>query len=233
MAGVLRRKKLCSSPAFSFQDLEGKARAIVDEARQEARRIVDEAEQRGRRRAAQLEREAIPRGHEQGRREAFEQAREEAGRVALQEARQNYTQLFQALTAGLEAFEQNKRRLLAIAESELLELAVAIGRRVCKYSVADSSSSARANAVALLELVKHENDVELHLNPADLQTLGAAANETLVAADRLGHVELVADPAVDRGGCVLNSRTGTIDAKLETQLDRVAAALMKAPPARE
>ncbi len=227
MAGVLRRKKFCSSPAFSFQDLEGEAKSIVDEARQEARRIVAEAEERGRRRAAQLEREAIPRSRKQGRREAFEQAREEASRVAMEEARQNYTQLCQALTAGLETFERNKRRLLATAESGLLELALAIGRRVCKHDVAASSQAARANAAALLEMVKHESDLELHLNPADLQTLSAAANEAVVAADRLAHVELVADPAVDRGGCVLKSRTGTIDARLETQLDRVAAALVK------
>ena len=225
MAGVLRREKFCSSSAFSFQDLEGQARSIVDEARREARRLLAEAEEQGRRRAAQLEREAIPRGREQGRREAFEQGREEAARVAMEEARQNYSQLCRALTAGLEAFESDKRRLLATAESGLLELALATARRVCKHDVATSTEAARANAAALLELVKHESDLELHLNPADYQMLRTAASEAIAAADRLAHVELVADPAVDRGGCVLESRDGTIDATLETQLDRVAAAL--------
>ena len=233
MAGVLRREKFCSSPAFSFQDLEGEARSIVDEARREARRIVAEAEEQGRRRVAQLEREAIPRAHEQGRREAFEQAREEAARVAIEEARENYSQLCQALTTGLELFESNKRRLLATAERGVLELALAISRRVCKHDVATSSEAARANAAALLEMVQHESDLALHLNPADHQTLRTAASETIAAADRLAHVDLVADPAVDRGGCVLESRNGTIDATLETQLERVAATLVKAPESEE
>ena len=77
VAGVLRREKFSSGPAFSFRDLESEARCVVDEARAEAHRIVADAEERGRRRAARLEAEAIPQGRERGRREAFEQAREE------------------------------------------------------------------------------------------------------------------------------------------------------------
>jgi flagellar assembly protein FliH len=229
LAGVLRRERFCSTPAFSFQDLEGEARCILDEARREAHRIVAEAEAQACRRAAQLEREAIPRGREQGRRQAFEQAREEAAHVAMEEARRDCSQLCQALTAGLEAFESDKRRLLATAESGLLELALAIARRVCKHDVATSSQAARANAIALLEMVKHESDLELRLNPVDREMLRAAASETVATADRLAHVKLVADPTVERGGCVLESRHGTIDAALETQLGCVAAALLRAP----
>lgn len=229
MAGVLRHEKFCSSPAFSFEDLERQARSLLDQARAQARRILAEAEQQARRRATQLEQEAAPRGREKGRREAFEQAREEAARVTREEARQDCAKLSQALTAGLAAFDQNKRRLLAMAESGVLELALAIARRVCKHDVGASSDAARANATALLEMVKHESDLALHLNPADHETLRTAVPELLASANRLGHVELVSDPAVERGGCLLQSRHGTIDATLETQLDRVAAALVRLP----
>lgn len=229
MAGVLRREKFCSSPAFSFQDLEEQAQGLLAEARAQARRIVATAEQQARRRADQLVREAAPRGREQGRREAFEQAREEAAQVALKEARQSCTDACGALTTGLAAFDQDKRRLLATAESGMLELALAIARRVCKHDVGNSSDAARANAAALLEMVKHESDLALHLNPTDCETLRRAVPEMGASIDRLAHVELVADPAVDRGGCVLEGRRGTIDATLEAQLDRVAAALVRVP----
>ncbi len=227
MAGVLRREKFSSRPAFSFQDLEGKARSILDEARAQARRIVAEAEEEGRRRAARLEQEAAPRGREEGRRQAFEQAREEAAKTAMEETRQDYVHLGEALRAGLEAFEENKRRLLATAECGLLELALAIARRVCKHDVGTSSEAARANAAALLEMVEHESDLELHLDPADCETLRSAVSELAASTERLAHVELVADPAVTRGGCRLQTRNGTIDASLETQLDQIAAALVK------
>jgi flagellar biosynthesis/type III secretory pathway protein FliH len=223
---VLRREEFASKPAFSFQDLEGQAQAVLEQARTQAQRIVTQSEQRARRRAAQLEQEAEPRGFAAGHQQGLEQARAEAAETALQEARQSVTHLTQALTTGLEALEEGKRRLLATAECGLLELALAIARRVCKHDAGGLSEAARANARALLEMVQHEDDLELHLNPTDHDLLRDAADLNQVT-NRFAHVEVLADPKVPRGGCVLRARNGTIDATLETQLDRVAKALVE------
>ena len=227
MAGVLRREDFCSEPTFSFQELEAEGRAIVERAREQARQIVAGAEQQGRERGAQLAAEARRRGLEEGRRAGHEQALREARQSALQEAREDLGRLSRALSEGLTAFEENKRRLLATAECGLIELALAVARRVCKHDVGGSSAAALANARALLEMVKHEADVELHLNPAECDALRSAAAELGAASGRLTHVEIVPDAAVARGGCVLHARDGTIDALLETQLDRVADALVE------
>jgi len=227
VGGVLRHEKFSSRPVFSFEDLEGKARAVLAQAHEQARQIVAQAEEQGRRRAAQLEQEGRPRGLEEGRRLGFAQARAEAAEVALQEARQDLGQLAEALSEGLRTFEESKRRLLATAESGLLELALAIARRVCRHDVGASSATARANVRALLEMVKHENDLEVHLNPAECEALREAVPELIAASGRLAHVNVVADASVKRGGCLLHTRDGTIDAALETQLDRVAAAIVE------
>lgn len=226
MARVLRREEFASKPVFSFQDLEGQAQAVLEQARTQAQRIVTQSEQQARRHAAQLEQEAKPRGFAAGHQQGLEQARAEAAETALQEARQNVTHLTQALTTGLEALEEGKRRLLATAECGLLELALAIARRVCKHDAGASSEAARANARALLEMVQHQDDLELHLNPTDHDLLRDAADLNQVT-NRFAHIEVLADPAVPRGGCVLQARNGTIDATLETQLDRVAKALVE------
>jgi flagellar assembly protein FliH len=226
VAGVLRREKLASTPTFSFEDLEGKARAALDQARQQAGRIVARAEEEGRRRAAELENDARARGLEDGRRQGLAQARAEAAEAALREARDDLAQLAQALASGLDSFEESKRQLLAAAECGLLELALAVARRVCKHDAGASSAAARANARAVLEMVKHEGDLELHLSPADYEALQQSVPELLASAGRRAHVELVADGEVARGGCVLHAREGTVDATLETQLERVADALL-------
>jgi flagellar assembly protein FliH len=223
---VLRRDKFAATSPFSFQDLERKARAILDQAREQSRQIVAHAEEQGRRRAAQLEQEGFPRGLEEGRRQGFEQARREGAETALREVREELAQLGQALAAALAAFEEDKRRLLGSAERGVLELALAIARRVCRHDAGASSASAHANARNLLEMVKHEGGLELRLNPAECDGLREMAPELIASAGRLSHVEFVPDPTVERGGCVLHARDGTIDASLETQLDRVAQSLL-------
>lgn len=225
MAGLLRRESFSSKPVFSFEDLEDEARALLDRAREQGRQSVARAEEEGRRRAARLEQEAHARGLEDGRRRGFEQARTEAAETARQEARQDLAHLARALAEGLETFEESKRRLLARAECGLLELALGIARRVCKHDLGASSSAARHNARALLEMVKHEGDLQLHFSPAECDALRAAAADLVTSADRLSHVEIVSDPEVERGGCLLQTRHGSIDASLETQLEHVARAL--------
>ena len=226
MAGIIRGEKFTSSSAFSFERLEDKARGLLEEARAEAAKIRAEAEEQGRRRAEELLAAARPEGFEQGRREAFEKARAEAQRVTRDEARNTYAKLSQSLSQALTDFEASKRRMLALAENGVIELALALARRVCKYAAGRSSDVALGNVAALLEMVKHEQDAVLHLNPRDVETAKAALPELLATIQHCEHVEIVADESVTRGGCVLQSRSGTIDATLETQLDRVAEALM-------
>ena len=227
MASVIRRESFSSTPAFSFEDLASEARAMVERAEARAQQTLCDAEARARSVAERLEQEGYQHGLKQGRRDGFEQVRQEARQAAFEEARGEIKALSDALSAGLAAFEQSKRHLLAAAESQLIELALAVARRVCKRLTASSSDAARANARHVLELVKHESDLVLRVNPAEYEALRELVADLVQDSERHEHLEVVADPQVERGGCLLTSREGTIDASIDTQLERIAEALCR------
>ncbi len=237
MNGVIRREQFAPSTAFSFDDLERQGRALVTHATAQARQILVDAEATSRQRADEQQQAAYAAGLDQGRREGLEgverevrAAALEAGRkAAVAAAQENVARLSAALSAGLAEFEQRKHHLLATAESGLIELALAVARRVCKIQSERSTEPARANARTLLDMVKHVEDLELHVHPAELQTLQDVAADFVQSTGRQQHVTLVADPAVTRGGCVLRTRAGLIDASVENQLDRIATALCEDP----
>ncbi len=239
MNGVIRREQFAPSTAFSFDDLERQGRALVTHATAQARQILVDAEATSRQRADEQQQAAYAAGLDQGRREGLEgverevrAAALEAGRkAAVAAAQENVARLSAALSAGLAEFEQRKHHLLATAESGLIELALAVARRVCKIQSERSTEPARANARTLLDMVKHVEDLELHVHPAELQTLQDVAADFVQSTGRQQHVTLVADPAVTRGGCVLRTRAGLIDASVESQLERIAAALCEDPSA--
>lgn len=226
MAGILRREQFQSAPAFSFQDLDQQARAVLRRAEAQGREILAEAERRGAQIGEQRRQEGHQRGLEEGRRAGLEQVQRETRETALREARQRLRQLTDALAKALGECERDKRRLLAAAESGLIELALAVARRVCKIAAGASSEPALANARALLELARHGADAELRFHPEEFAEIQATAAEFLRDVGQLRHVKLAADANVARGGCVLATNDGTADAALETQLDRIAAALL-------
>jgi flagellar assembly protein FliH len=206
--------------------LEREARRMQDRADAEARQIVQQAQAHARQLAEQAGRDGYQTGLAEGRQTGLRQIRAEAHETVLRETRERLDQLLKALTAGLAEFERSKRRLLGLAEAGLIELAAAIARRVCKLAVQGSADAARANARYLLDAVQHTGDLELRVNPAEYESLRGVAAEVLQHAERLEHVEVLADEAVERGGCVLSTRDGQIDASIETQLQRIAEAIL-------
>lgn len=226
--GVIRKESSAAAKSFSFTDLERQGRELLARAEMRAQQMIRDAQAQIRATAEARQQAGYEQGLAEGRQAGLAQIREEAREAAHQAAREELAHLLGALGNGLEEFERQRRSLLALAESGLIELAVAIARRVCKMCAAASPDAARANARALLELVQHQGDLELHVHPDEHELLGDVAGEFAAATAHLGHVTLVPDPAVARGGCVLQTKDGAIDATIDGQIERVAAAISAA-----
>lgn len=225
MASIIRRENTPAPGAFSFADLERQGREIIARAEAEAHRLRAQAERQTQVELDARRRAAHERGLAEGRAAGLAQIRAEAREAALAQAGTALADLTRSLQSALAEYDRRRHALLAQAEAGLVNLAMAIARRVCRLQVRSSPEPARAAARALLELVAHRDDLELRVNPAEHDALRDVAAEFAQAADGLTHVRVVADPHVVAGGCVLRTRDGIIDADVERQLDRVAAAI--------
>jgi flagellar assembly protein FliH len=228
VAGIIKREDTATARHFSFADLEAEARHLLDNARREAQAVVQRAEHQAAARVAAQRQAAHEEGLRAGRTAGLEAIHREARAAVYDEYRARFESALAALTTGLREFEQHKRHLLAQAERGLITLALAVARRVCKTLPERSAAAAIANVRGVLELTGNQGDLELRVNPAELATLTDWTQAFVAECGRLTHVNLVADETVTQGGCVLRGREVTIDATIEGQLDRVAAALLDA-----
>lgn len=227
--GVIRREQAGAAPLFSFRDVEREAAEIIAAGRRHAEALVAAAHQKVREAEQRVEdieeahrKEGYEDGFAEGQRIGIEQAKREAREASLAAAQAEVSQLTQALSAGLHDYDAKKHTIIAQAESGLISLAVAIARRVCKSLAEQSIAPAIANAGALLELVRHHADVELHFHPREYELMEEVATELPNEVARLRHITIKPDPTVPRGGCRLHAPHGTIDAAIEAQVDRIA-----------
>ncbi|MBI4821033.1 MAG: type III secretion system stator protein SctL [Deltaproteobacteria bacterium] len=70
-----------------------------------------------------------------------------------------------------------------------------------------------------------QREIVVRINPADQENLKKHKGKLIDVLARAGNVELRADPALSRGGCIVTTELGTIDASLERQLSVIEAAL--------
>jgi len=184
------------------------ARRTVDEARTEA----DQVREKGRRE-----------GFEAGRAEGLERGRLEGIERGLAEA----AEIRRTLGALLDDLERHRATLKADAERHLIELAAAIAERVIKTRVEVDEDLVRRNVAAALGLVTAADRLRILLAPEDVEAVRtflpdlAAKLQAGAAQAAPETIELVPDPSVARGGCVVRTAGGEIDARIETQLEEI------------
>lgn len=152
-----------------------------------------------------LQREAYRKGFEDGKQEAIKAVQQE---LAL--LRQNLTGLMQRIPGELSL-------RISQAEPQLVDLALALARKVLQEESGQSRELIKRVLKAALEQVKNQTIIAIHLNPADLQEIQPQFSD--------GRVELMPDANIQPGGCRIETDMGELDATLETQWEAVRKAI--------
>lgn len=159
---------------------------------------------------SERERRAFERGRAQGRAEGLQQAATQRASHA-----QQLDQVLRALRARFVELESG-------GADATLDLALAIARQVLRREVQLGRETVLpVLREAISTLIDQQSHPRVHLHPQDLELLHA----DLDADGLFSHCRFVADPAVSRGGCRVETPKGEIDARLGTRWQCVLDAL--------
>ena len=187
------------------------AEAIVQAAREEAERIVS---------AARVEKEnlynaAREKGEQEGAAEAGEQVRKEAEGFLKH--------LADIGERGLEAM----RRSLAEYEKEIVRLALDIASGVTRDRIAeDHETVVRVAEAALLEAMGRQN-VTIRVAAHDAATIRNRLPDFMNLFSDLEKIEVVEDERVEPGGCIVETASGGVDARIDFQLDQMSKEMLE------
>jgi flagellar assembly protein FliH len=202
---------------FNLRSFEDEAQTIVAQARAKARDLLAAAMAECARIRDQAYREGFEAGKEVGLRDAETAERE---RIAKETA--GIAGTLESIARGIEG---KRAELLAAAERDLVKLAHAIAGKVVDAEVAASRPIANESIRKAIELVVNRHELEADVHPADLELLERFLPELRAQFPDLGKIELRPSDAVARGGCVVRTREGAVDAELKTQLEEIARSL--------
>jgi flagellar biosynthesis/type III secretory pathway protein FliH len=145
----------------------------------------------------------------------------EAGkRAAAVEASERFEAAFAAIREAL----SQAREMRARTADEVERHAVELGLQVAEKALAGALDVQPERVVdvvrgALRCLVERERVVIL-VNPADLEAVREAVGDLVRSLGGIEHCEVQEERRVSRGGAVVRSAAGEIDAKLTTKLER-------------
>ena len=166
---------------------------------------------------------------EEARQEGWQEGYSAGHAVALEDAARRFQIECENLTADLQLFvdrvDEERRRIWREAEPQIMAFVLEIARKVVK-------DEAKVNRDVILSVVRNSlrrvvdtENIRIRVNMDDLDTVRSSRDELTSLVDGIRHIEIVDDRRVNPGGCVVETGSGTIDAKMDTQLDEVTNAL--------
>ena len=87
-----------------------------------------------------------------------------------------------------------------------------------------------ANVVQALKKVKGRGDVTLRVNLADVKLTTEHINNFIHEVENIQNISIVEDSSIEKGGCIVETDFGAIDARISSQLSELEAQILNISP---
>ncbi|OGR07466.1 MAG: hypothetical protein A2511_12065 [Deltaproteobacteria bacterium RIFOXYD12_FULL_50_9] len=168
-------------------------------AEQQAEEIISKAKSE----AGRIEKVAHDKGFASGEAKALAEGKRKSAEIAAQ---------FSALFAQV---EEQRRAVFGQYEGEIMTLILAMVDRLVNHEVSVNPRVIKACVLKTMDFVVENSSIKIHLNPVDFEHIKEAGLNDPRFLDGRGQVQLIDDPAISMGGCLLETDFGQIDANLE------------------
>jgi flagellar assembly protein FliH len=125
------------------------------------------------------------------------------------------------LTQSIQEVANLRARLRHEAEADVVQLALAIARRVIRRELVADPDALRGLVVAALEKLQGQEVSRVKVHPSHVATVTACLQQ----ARSGGLVEVVSDPSREPGSVIFETTHGNLDASVDSQLQEIERGL--------
>jgi len=130
------------------------------------------------------------------------------------------------LTAATKAIPQIKKDILQKGEEQMVKLAIAIAEKILQQEVSTRKEIILDVLKGALKNIAETDGMKIHLNPQDFRYMMEVKKDFLQSFDGIRNIVFEEDSSIKRGGAVVETMFGEVDARLENQLREIKTALL-------
>ena len=197
-------------------DAEQAASKIIEDAKLEAERIIQEANVEKENIKATAHQDGYKEGHEQG----------------FMEGQNEVNRLVERVHKIVESVMVRREEILCETEQQIVELVLLMTRKVVKIISENQKTVVLSNVLAALKKIRTRGNITLRVNTEDLKLTTAHVDEFIKRIENVNGISVIEDSSVDRGGCIVETDFGAIDARISSQLAGLESKIMEISPVK-
>lgn len=207
-------KRKTDQAAIIKTEAETKAQEIIREAEAKAREILAQGEVEKQKTVGTAYKEGFDKGSEDG----------------YKEGQMEVNRLIERLHIILEKTLDKRQEILDETEQQIVELVLLIARKVVKVISETQRNVVMQNILQSLRRVKGRGDVTIRVNLADVQLTSEHTKDFMEAVESIKNITVAEDSSVEKGGCIIETDFGAIDARISSQLNELEQKILEISP---
>lgn len=207
-------KRKTDQAAIIKTEAETKAQEIIREAEAKAREIIAQGEVEKQKTVGTAYKEGFDKGSEDG----------------YKEGQMEVNRLIERLHIILEKTLDKRQEILDETEQQIVELVLLIARKVVKVISETQRNVVMQNILQSLRRVKGRGDVTIRVNLADVQLTSEHTKDFMEAVESIKNITVAEDSSVEKGGCIIETDFGAIDARISSQLNELEQKILEISP---
>ncbi len=197
-------------------DAQKEADEIIEKAKAEAEQIIENAHSQ----ESFLKEQATKQGYDVGYKDGFASGEDEQNR------------LIERIHKIVESIMIRRQEILKETESQIVDLVLLMTRKVVKVVSENQKSVIANNVLAALNKVKVKGAVTLRVNMEDAKIATANLSEFTKRVENVSSITVVEDSTIEKGGCIVETDFGEIDATIQSQLHELESKILEVSPVK-
>lgn len=198
----------------TLKQSETESQQIIENAKEQANMIINDAQNQ----ANEVMETARSKGEEDGWEEGFSRGEEEVNRLI--------TRLNRILSSTI----QKRNEVLEEAESQIVDIIIAIARKVVKTITETHKNIVIEQIQEAISKLKGRAEITIRINVEDLMMTTKHKKDFIQMVEGIENVKILEDNSVDKGGCIITTDFGSIDARISSQLSELEQKIKEIAP---
>lgn len=197
-------------------DAEKEAQDIVNKAQAEAQKIIAKAHSE----ENEIRDSAYRKGYDEGQKSGYNDGQSELNR------------LIERVHKIVESVMNRREEILRDTEQQIVDLVILMTRKIVKIISENQKGVVLSNVLSALKKVKTRCSVIIRVNIEDLKLTSEHTGEFIKRVEAVQGITVIEDSSVDKGGCVVETDFGAIDARIASQLGELENKILEISPVK-
>jgi len=192
----------------------------INKAKQGVKELIGDAVAKAKSLAIEIKENAYKEGHKTGYEEGFQTAYQKGENSAKEE----FIPLLQTINSLIQELSEFRTMMYPKVEKEMIEMITGLTKKILQHEINTNEDSVKQMILLAINSVIDKENMTIRIHPSDKAHAEAFSPELKNLFSEIKNITFEEHSGIEKGGCVIETNFGTIDAKvdqLENQIDKI------------